>query len=106
MARVEQLIEKAERFPDPAARDVTREIVGALLELHGAGLARVLDALTGAGAVGRSVLEALAADGLVSSLLMLHGLHPVDLENRVRTALEAVRPALAHHGGGVELLGV
>lgn len=106
MARVEQLIEKAERFPDPTAREVTREIAGALLELHGAGLARVLDALAGAADVGRSVLQALAADGLVSSLLILHGLHPVDLESRVRTALDAVRPTLAHHGGGVELIGV
>jgi Fe-S cluster biogenesis protein NfuA len=106
MARVEQLIEKAERFPDPVARDVTREVVGSLLELHGAGLARILDALVGAGEVGRSVLQSLAADGLVSSLLMLHGLHPVDLESRVRTALDAVRPTLVQHGGGVELLGI
>jgi Fe-S cluster biogenesis protein NfuA len=106
MAKVEQLIGQAEQFPDPAARDATREIVGALLELHGAGLARVLDVLAGSGDVGRSVMQALAADGLVSSLLLLHGLHPVDLESRVRMALDAVRPMLAHHGGGVELLGL
>ena len=106
MARLEELIGQAERFADPAARAVTREVVSALLELHGAGLARVLDVLAGSGDVGRSVTQALVADGLLASLLMLHGIHPVDLESRVRMALDAVRPTLAKHGGGVELLGI
>jgi Fe-S cluster biogenesis protein NfuA len=106
MARAEQLLAQAERFADPTARDVTREIVAALLELHGAGLARVLDVLAGSGDVGRAVAQALVADGLVSSLLLLHGIHPTGLESRVRMALDAVRPVLTQHGGGVELLGV
>jgi Fe-S cluster biogenesis protein NfuA len=106
MARVEELIGRAERFADPADRAVTRELVSGLLELHGAGLARVLDVLSGSGDVGRSVMQALVADGLVASLFLLHGLHPVDLETRVRMALDAVQPTLANHGGGVELIGV
>ena len=106
MARVEELIGRAERFADPNDRAVTRDIVSALLEMHGAGFRRMLDVLSGSGDVGRSAMQALVADGLVASLLLLHGLHPVDLESRVRIALDTVRPALAHHGGGVELLGV
>jgi Fe-S cluster biogenesis protein NfuA/nitrite reductase/ring-hydroxylating ferredoxin subunit len=39
-------------------------------------------------------------------LLILHGLHPFDLETRVRQALDKVRPYLGSHGGNVELLGV
>jgi Fe-S cluster biogenesis protein NfuA len=35
---------------------------------------------------------------------MLHGLHPVPLETRVRAALDDVRPYLESHGGNVELL--
>jgi Fe-S cluster biogenesis protein NfuA len=105
MAKVESLIEKAERFSDPAAREVTREIVAALLELHGAGLARVLELLA-ADQSAQRVVSSFASDGLVASLLLLHGLHPVDLESRVRMALDAVRPMLKSHGGGVELLGV
>ena len=42
----------------------------------------------------------------MASLLLLHGLHPLDLEARVRQALEQVRPYLRTHGGDVELLGV
>jgi Fe-S cluster biogenesis protein NfuA len=37
---------------------------------------------------------------------LLHGLHPLDLETRVRQALENVRPLLRSHGGNVELLGL
>ena len=40
-----------------------------------------------------------------SHLLLLHGLHPVPLEARVRAALDEVRPYLESHGGDVELLG-
>ena len=105
MERVENLIEDAERFSDPNARAVTREIVAALLELHGAAFGRVLEILNESGSAGRAATASLAEDGLVSSLLLLHDLHPVAFETRVRRALDSVRPALAGHGGGVELLG-
>lgn len=43
---------------------------------------------------------------MVAGLLLLHGVHPVSLESRVRQALDKVRPYLASHGGNVELLDV
>ena len=43
---------------------------------------------------------------MVSSLLLIHGLHPVPVEERVREALDEVRPYMESHGGNVELLGV
>ena len=48
----------------------------------------------------------LAADPLVGGLLVLHDLHPDDVGLRIEVALEEVRPYLASHGGGVQLLGV
>jgi len=45
-------------------------------------------------------------DELVSHLLLVHDLHPVDVETRIRQALDGVRPYLGSHGGDVELLGV
>src|ERR687894_1696842 len=48
--------------------------------------------------------EAFAEDELVTHLLLLHGLHPLDVETRVVQALEEVRPYLRSHGGNVELL--
>ena len=46
------------------------------------------------------------SDELVAHLLLVHDLHPVDVETRVAQALEEVRPYLGSHGGDVELLGV
>ncbi len=53
-----------------------------------------------------SAQRQFAADPLVGSLLLLYGLHPVDLETRVHQALEKVRPLLKSHGGNVDLLGI
>ncbi|RCG27393.1 NifU family protein [Sphaerisporangium album] len=52
------------------------------------------------------VLRGLTADDVVSGLLVLHDLHPLGTEERVRAALDGVRPYLGLHEGGVELLGV
>ena len=90
---------------DPKARDTATELVQALLELYGEGLSRVVSHVArrdGDGALAGD----LAADELVSHLLLLHGLHPVPLEARVRDALEEMRPYLDSHGGDVRLLGV
>jgi Fe-S cluster biogenesis protein NfuA len=99
IALVDALLERAEDLPDPAARDVAIELVQALLEIYGEGLARIMAQANGLAA-------GLAEDELVAHLLLLHGLHPVPLADRVTQALDEVRPYLATHGGGVELLGV
>jgi Fe-S cluster biogenesis protein NfuA len=39
-------------------------------------------------------------------MLLLYGLHPLDLETRVVQALDKVRPSLNLHEGGVELIGI
>jgi len=51
-------------------------------------------------------LRALAADDLVSSLLLVHDLHPDDCDSRIEQALERVRPYLGSHAGDVAYLGV
>jgi Fe-S cluster biogenesis protein NfuA len=106
LQRLDGLLRGVERFTDPEAQTHTRAIVRAVLELHGAALGRLLDHLEDAGAAGRAVLDACARDEVVSGLLLLHGLHPLDVAERVRQALEQVRPYLRSHGGNVELLGV
>jgi Fe-S cluster biogenesis protein NfuA/nitrite reductase/ring-hydroxylating ferredoxin subunit len=95
--RVQELLARLESLDDDA-RATAEELAGALLELHGAGLRRILDTLDDAGRRG------LAEDEAVASLLLIHGLHPVGLEERVLVALERVRPYLQSHGGDVELV--
>ncbi|HWX87061.1 MAG TPA: NifU family protein [Solirubrobacteraceae bacterium] len=103
-ARVESLLGQLEALPDAAARDMASEAVQALLELYGEGLGRIVDVL--AAHDDGTLAQALADDELVAHLLLLHGLHPVPVEERVRGALESVRPYMESHGGSAELLGV
>lgn len=97
VGRVEALLERAQ--PDAL------ELAQALVELYGEGLERIVELVAARDADG-SLAGAFAGDELVAHLLMLHDLHPVALEDRVRDALEAVRPYLDSHGGDVELLGI
>ncbi len=106
IGRIEALIEEIERFADPAAQARTREIVQVLLDFHGEAVARLVDHIEAAGPPGRAVLENLANDQQVASLLLLYSLHPHSLEERVAKALESVRPQLRGHGGDVELIGL
>jgi Fe-S cluster biogenesis protein NfuA len=106
LARLEQLISQTERFGDARAQSHTRQVVQAVLELHGIGLERILEHMTQAGEAGRDLLERCAGDDVAGGLLLLHGLHPLDLEARVQQALESVRPYLRSHAGNVELVAV
>ncbi len=101
---VERRLEELESLPDPAAREAATGVMGALLELYGAGLERIVEEI--AARDDGQLAEALAGDELVSHLLLLHGLHPAPLERRLLDALGEVRPYLESHGGNVELLGV
>ena len=106
MERIEFLLQEVDRFEDPTARAQTREIVQALLDLHGAGLEITLEKIAEAGETGLATIDSLAKDDLVGNLLLLYGLHPLDVETRVRQALDKIRPYLRSHGATVEFLGV
>ena len=102
---METLLGEIETLPDQNARSRAAEVVGVLLDLYGEGLARMMEVVA-EGEERERTFDAFAEDELVSHLLLLHGLHPIDLETRVVRALEEVRPYLQSHGGNVELLGV
>ena len=103
--RLEQLVGQIEHVPDPAVRGLLQDCLAAVLQLHGLGLDRIFQILQDAGAAGAKVREDLLRDGVVRGLLLIHGLHPVDLETRLREALEQVRPYMESHGGNVEIVG-
>jgi Fe-S cluster biogenesis protein NfuA/nitrite reductase/ring-hydroxylating ferredoxin subunit len=105
VARVERLLEELEGLPGSPARDTATEVLQALLDLYGEAFGRIVDVVAEQDQNG-AMAESLASDELVAHLLLLHGLHPVPVEQRVRDALEGVRPYLESHGGNVELLAV
>jgi NifU-like domain len=98
--RVEALVGALEKCPDPTAREASRELVRTLLDLHAAGLTKVLELASG----DSGLIDQLADDELVSSLLLLHGLHPRPVAERVLRALEMARPRFRSMGGDVELI--
>ncbi|MDN4522474.1 NifU family protein [Mycolicibacterium austroafricanum] len=85
------------------ARERAEQLVSEVTDLYGAALERMMDVAVDANP---ELAEAFAADDLVASLLLVHGLHPHGTERRVNDALDSVRPYLGSHGGDVSLLGV
>lgn len=103
--RIERLLE-ASASAGPVARERAEELVRLVVDLYGAGIERILDIAYEAGALSDAVVESLADDELVSSLLLAHDLHPYAVEDRIGRALTKVRPYLGSHGGDVELIEV
>ncbi len=103
---IERLLGEIEKAADPNMRTTVQELVQLVMDLHGAGLERMLELIRAAGDGGASIIQELGRDDLVASLLVLYGLHPTDIEARVTQALEKMRPRLRAREGEVELLSV
>jgi Fe-S cluster biogenesis protein NfuA/nitrite reductase/ring-hydroxylating ferredoxin subunit len=103
--RIEELLASL-RSRGGAAAQTAEELVRLLVGMYGDGLAAIMAALAEEGEPGRAVVDRLTADPLVEGLLLLHGLHPLDVDTRIQRALDQVRPYLGSHAGGVQYLGV
>jgi Fe-S cluster biogenesis protein NfuA len=103
--RIEELLASL-RSRGGAAADTAEELVRLLVGMYGDGLAAIMAALAEEGEPGRAIIDRLTADPLVEGLLLLHGLHPLDVDARIQRALDQVRPYLGSHAGGVQYLGV
>jgi Fe-S cluster biogenesis protein NfuA len=104
VTRAEELLDQVQTIADPQAQSIAIETIRVLFDLYGEGLARMVEA--GTRRAGNPLLNEYQADELISHLLLMHGLHPQSVEERILQALEEVRPYMASHGGNVELLSV
>ena len=84
--QISQLVEEVRSWPNGQARDTALQLAQAILDLHGEALARLLALLPSE--EGGELIERLADDTKIGSVLLLHDLHPLDLAARVRKALE------------------
>jgi Fe-S cluster biogenesis protein NfuA/nitrite reductase/ring-hydroxylating ferredoxin subunit len=101
--RVEELTAQVEQIPDARSRRAAEELMAAVIDMYGLGLTRIVEILEeedGAAEVKRRLVD----DGVVASLLLIHDLYPVPIEERVAEALDNVRPYMESHGGNVELV--
>jgi Fe-S cluster biogenesis protein NfuA/nitrite reductase/ring-hydroxylating ferredoxin subunit len=102
--RVQALTAELDELPDARARELAQDLVSAVIAMYGDGLRRIVDVISQSREAGETILDQLAQDGAVASLLLIHDLYPVSLEERVAEALQTVRPYMESHGGNVELV--
>jgi Fe-S cluster biogenesis protein NfuA/nitrite reductase/ring-hydroxylating ferredoxin subunit len=100
--RVEELTAQVEGLPDRAARRAAEDLMAAVIDMYGLGLTRIVEILDDEDAT--EMKRRLVEDGVVASLLLIHDLYPVPIEERVAEALDNVRPYMESHGGDVELV--
>jgi hypothetical protein len=93
--QVETLLAELRTRAGPSAADVAEELTGCLVQLYGDGLAAIMRVVS----EDQRLVALLISDPLVESLLLVHDLHPLDTQARIRRALGRLGP-------GNELLGV
>ena len=98
--RIEELL--AGLLPGES-RQTAEELVRLLMELYGEGLARVVAILRERDP---ALVDRIAQDEALAGLLLLHDLHPLDVDARIRQGLDRARPQLGAHADRVEYVGV
>jgi len=104
--RIEALVHQCDAIADPKLRHDVQELLQAVMELHSAALERLMTLVNDRETEAPGLINALSADELVGNLLLLHGLHPVDLQTRVERALAGIEGILRGYGAHVEILGM
>jgi Fe-S cluster biogenesis protein NfuA len=102
--RIGELVGELENISEPEVRVGAKALVQLLLDLHAVGFERVLEVVAKNGDTGQRIIDDLGRDPLVSSLLVLYGIHPLDLDSRIEQAVEKVGPQVRRGGGELELL--
>ena len=100
---IEEQLEKVQSLEPPQAREAALGLAQAILDLHAAALERMLE-IVSESQDGAQLIDMIASDPQAGSVLLLHGLHPLDLASRVKSALED--PAFHSRGANVELVSV
>jgi Fe-S cluster biogenesis protein NfuA len=103
---IERLLGEIQAAADPSLRTSVQQLVQLVMDLHGAGLERILELVRADTRGGESLIHKLGGDELVASLLVLHELHPLPLEARITEALDKARARLRSHQGEVELVSI
>ncbi len=101
--RIGQLLDQLQAGGDRRSYQSVQELLSLLSGLYEVGISRMVELIRERSP---GLLDEMAEDGLVSGLLLIHGLHPKSLVDRLEAALAKVRPLLGTHGGDVEIVDV
>jgi len=99
------LVEQLEQYPDTEVRDKALDLVQIILQLYGESLRRMIATLESEPRRDQ-ILARMASDEVIRSILLIHGLMPINLYDRVAAKLSDLRHYLVSQGCDVELLGI
>jgi Fe-S cluster biogenesis protein NfuA len=103
---IENLVNQLEGSADPSVTSAARDLMQAVMDLHGSSIERMLEIIHDSGEPGKYIIERLGRDELVRSILLLYGLHPRDLHSRVVDVLDSQQAFLRSHGASAELVSI
>jgi hypothetical protein len=109
MRRLGALVGELDQGPGGGSKVAARELVQLLMEVHRAGLERIMELVFESGKEsgtepGAIIIDRLGQDPIVRNLLLLYSLHPDDLETRVVRALDLARARLRKFDTRLELV--
>ena len=105
IGRLGSLVGELDQAPG-GSKAAARELVQLLMEVHDAGLERILEIIAASGPAGMTLIDKLGQDTIVRSLLLLYSLHPDELETRVLKALDTAGARLRKFDAGAELVSI
>jgi hypothetical protein len=103
LARLDTLTAALERVSDEKAREAARELLALLLDLHGRAFER-LSAIISASGDGPALFEQIVESRDIAAVLLLHGLHPQSVEERLQKVIARMRPQWNARGLHVDLI--
>jgi Fe-S cluster biogenesis protein NfuA len=101
-----KLVADFDQMPDSPQKTACKQLVQLLMDVHGAGLDRIMEIVFESKGPGPAIVDELGRDSVTSSLLLLYSLHPQDLETRVHQAIDRMRPRLRKLSCGVDLAAI
>jgi hypothetical protein len=104
LRRLGTLVGELDQMPGGGSKVAARELIQLLMEVHGAGLERMMEIMFDAG--GATVIDRLGEDPIVRHLLLLYSLHPEDVDSRVARAIEGARARLRKFDAEVDLASI
>jgi len=106
LEKIQAALEYFERQTNSETYERAVELLRSLMDLHGNSLAHIIRTIIDRGNAGKDILNALAQEESVSGLLILYGLHPLSLNERVQKAIEELSKSFKSHNASIELISI
>ncbi len=105
LGQLSVLVGELEQHPVTEVREKALDLVQIILKLHGEALRRMLTTFESL-PMKSEIYARMLGDEVIRAILTIHDLLPEELETRVATAIEELRPFLLSQGCDVKLIGV